>query len=114
MKSLVLSLIATTFTLISCTQSEKKIETSENPDGSLTTTTIETEKSIHPDSAKINATLDKAKEKLEVAGEKIDAAAEKAGEKLEQAGKDVKEAADRGAKKVEVKVESVRTKEEKK
>ncbi|MEC5158706.1 hypothetical protein [Chryseobacterium sp. MP_3.2] len=109
MKSLILSIVALTFTAVSCTQSETKIETAENPDGSLTTTTIETEKSLYPDSAKINATVDKAKAKLEIVGEKLDVAAEKTGEKLQQAGENVKDAANRGADKVEVEVETIRT-----
>lgn len=94
--------------LMSCKQSETKIETTENPDGSTTTTTIETEQSTGLDSAKINATVDKAKEKLNTAGEKIDAAAEKAGDKLEKAGQDVKDAAATGAEKVEKGAEKVK------
>ena len=94
MKNFILSAAVIAVTFVSCKKSETKVETSENPDGTITTTTIETEKSTGFDSAKINATVDKAKEKLEVAGEKIDAAADKAGE-------DVKEVAAKGAEKVE-------------
>ena len=101
MKSITFSLIALSFTLIGCTQSEKKIETSENPDGSVTTSTLETQKTFYPDSAKINATVDKAKAKLEVVGEKLDAAAEKTGEKLQEAGENVKDAASKGADRIE-------------
>ena len=56
--------------LIACKQSEKNFLTSENPDGSVTTTTVENEITTGIDSAKINATVDKAKEKLNAAGEK--------------------------------------------
>ena len=114
MKSITFSLIALSFIFTGCTQSETKIETSENPDGSVTTTTLETEKTLYPDSAKINATVDKAKAKLEVVGEKLDAAAEKTGEKLQEAGENVKDAANRGAKKVEVETRTTDTKEVKK
>lgn len=95
-------------TLLSCKKSETKIETTENPDGSVTTTTIETEKSSGLDSAKINNTVDKAKDKLNTAGEKIDDAADKAGKKLKEAGKDVKDAAAKGAEKVEKGAEKVK------
>ncbi|UJF30811.1 hypothetical protein L0B70_05370 [Kaistella sp. 97-N-M2] len=85
----------------SCKQTETKIETSENPDGSVTTTTVETQKSTAFDSVKINSTVDKAKEKLNKAGEKIDAAANKAGDELKKAGEDLKDATAKGAEKVE-------------
>ena len=101
MKNFILSAAVIAVTFVSCKKSETKVETSENPDGTITTTTIETEKSTGFDSAKINPTVDKAKEKLEVAGEKIDAAADKAGDKLKKAGEDVKEVAAKGAEKVE-------------
>lgn len=93
--------------LSACKQSETKILTSENPDGTVTTTTVETEKSTGLDSAKINATVDKAKEKLNVAGEKIDDAADRAGETLQEAGEDLKVAAQKGAQKVEEGAEKV-------
>ncbi|MCP2037199.1 hypothetical protein [Chryseobacterium sp. HSC-36S06] len=93
---------------ISCKQSETKIETTENPDGTVTTTTLETEKSTAFDSAKINATVDKAKEKLNVAGEKIDEVADRAGTELKKAGEDVKDAAAKGAEKVEKGAENVK------
>lgn len=112
-KNIVAAMVISLF-FTSCTQSETKIETSENPDGSVTTTTLETEKTVYPDSAKINATVDKAKAKLEVVGEKLDAAAEKTGEKLQEAGENVKDAANRGAKKVEVKTRTTNTNEDKK
>jgi len=101
MKKYVLSSAAAALLFIGCKQSETKTETSENPDGSITTTTVETNKSTGLDSAKIQSAVDKAKEKLNVAGEKIDAAADKAGEGLKKAGEDVKDAAARGAEKVE-------------
>ncbi|UOE40978.1 hypothetical protein MTP09_13905 [Chryseobacterium suipulveris] len=101
MKSTILAAGIISLGLMSCKQSETKVETSENPDGSVTTTTFETEKTTALDSAKINATVDKAKEKLNEAGEKIDEAAKKAGEKLEKAGDDLKEATDKGAEKVQ-------------
>ena len=92
-------LIAVLF--ISCKQTETKVETAENPDGTVTTTTIETEKYTNLDSAKVNATVDKAKEKLNVAGEKIDEASDKAGAKLKEAGEKMKDAAANGAEKIE-------------
>jgi hypothetical protein len=95
-------------TLLSCKKSETKIETTENPDGSVTTTTIETDESSGLDSAKINNTVDKAKDKLNTAGEKIDDAADKAGEKLKEAGEDVKDVAAKGAEKVEKGAEKVK------
>lgn len=101
MKKYFLSAMVISLSLASCKQSETKVETSENPDGTVTTTTVETQKSAGFDSAKINATVDKAKEKLEVAGDKIDAAADKAGDKLKKAGENVKEVAAKGAEKVE-------------
>ena len=87
--------------LLSCKQTETKVETAENPDGTVTTTTIETNKSTGLDSVKVNNTIEKAKEKLNAAGEKIDSAAHKAGEKLDKAGENLKDAAARGAEKVE-------------
>lgn len=94
--------------LMSCKQSETKVETNENPDGSITTTTIEKEETTALDSATINATVDKAKEKLNEAGEKIDEAAEQAGTQLKKAGEDVKDAAAKGAEKVEDGAENVK------
>ena len=91
MKNYILIAAIITLTFVSCKKSETKVGTSENPSGTITTTTIETDKSAGFDSTKINATVDKAKEKLEVAGEKIDEAADKEGEKLKKAGEDVKE-----------------------
>ena len=108
MKKYYLSAIALSLFLSSCKQSETKVETAENPDGTVTTTTIETNKSTGLDSAKINSTLDKTKEKLNQAGEKIDKAADKAGDKLEKAGEDLKAAAAKGAEKVEKSAEKAK------
>ncbi|HOB24613.1 MAG TPA: hypothetical protein PKV58_10485 [Kaistella sp.] len=108
MKNYLLAAGFLTLILTACKQSETKVLTSENPDGSVTTTTVETEKTTGVDSAKINATVDKAKEKLNTAGEKIDEAADKAGEHLEKAGEDLKEAASKGAEKVEKGAEKVK------
>lgn len=94
--------------LSSCTQSETKTETAENPDGTLTTTTIETEKNTNFDSAKINNAVDQTKEKLNDAGEKIDNAADKAGTELKRAGEKLKDAAAKGAEKVETGAEKVK------
>lgn len=88
---------AVALTVLSCKQSETKTETTENPDGSVTITTVETDKSTALDSATINATVDKAKEKLNVAGET-----------LQKAGEDVKDAASKGAEKVEKGAEKVK------
>ena len=46
-------------------------------------------------------TVEKAKERLNSAGEKIDDAADKAGHELRKAGEEVKDAAAKGAEKVE-------------
>ena len=108
MKNYILTAAALSLLLISCKQSESKVETTENPDGSVVTTTIETEKSTALDSATINATVDKAKEKLNVAGEKIDEVADRAGTELKKAGEDVKDVAAKGAEKVEKGAENVK------
>ena len=101
MKKSILSAIVFSLFLYSCKQSETKIETAENADGTVTTTTIETNKSTDFDSTKINKTVDEAKEKLNTAGEKIDDAADKAGAHLKKVGEDLKDAAADGAEKVE-------------
>lgn len=108
MKKYLFSAVVISLFLSSCKQSETKVETAENPDGTVTTTTIETNKSTGLDSAKINNTIDKAKEKLNAAGEKIDAAADKAGDKLNKAGDDLKDAAAKGAEKVEKSAEKAK------
>lgn len=107
MKKYLLVAGAVSLSVFSCTQSETKTETTENPDGTMTVTTVETEKSTALDSAVINSTVDQAKEKLNVAGEKIDKAAEKAGDELQKAGENVKDAASKGAEKVEQGAEKV-------
>jgi hypothetical protein len=108
MKKYLFSAVIISLFLCSCKQSETKVETAENPDGTVTTTTIETNKSTGLDSAKINSTIDKAKEKLNAAGEKIDEAADKAGDKLDKAGDDLKNAAAKGAEKVEKSAEKAK------
>jgi hypothetical protein len=55
MKNYLLAAGFLTLSLTACKQSETKVLTSENPDGSVTTTTVETEKTTGVDSAKINA-----------------------------------------------------------
>ena len=101
MKKYFLTATVISLFLFSCKQSETKVETAENPDGTVTTTTVETNKTTGLDSTKVNATIDKTKENLDAAGKKIDAAADKAGEQLKKAGEDVKAAAAKGAEKVE-------------
>ena len=108
MKKYFLTAAVFSLLLMSCKQSETKVETTENPDGSVTTTTIEKEETTALDSATINATVGKAKEKLNAAGEKIDEAAEHAGAHLKKAGEDVKDAAAKGAEKVEDGAEKVK------
>ncbi|KMQ70491.1 hypothetical protein [Chryseobacterium koreense] len=108
MKTFFLAAGFISLSVIACKKSETKIETTENPDGSVTTTTIETEKATTVDTAKINATMDQAKEKLNKAGEKIDEAADHAGEKLKKAGEDLKDVAAKGAEKVEKGAEKVK------
>ena len=94
--------------LMSCTKSEVKVETTENPDGTVTTTKTEQQKSTYVDSAKVNATVDQAKQKLDQAGNKIDTAVEDAGHTLKRAGEDVKAAAAKGAEKVEKGAEKIK------
>jgi hypothetical protein len=88
-------------TLLSCTKSEINVEKVENPDGTVTTTTVEKESSTTLDSVKINATVDNAKEKLDKAGNKIDEFATDGRTQLKKAGEDVKDAAAKEAEKVE-------------
>lgn len=103
-------LIATVISigLMSCKKSEVKVETVENPDGSVTTTTVEQERSTTLDSVEINAKVDQAKDKLDEAGNKINAAADDAGRTLKKAGEDVKDAAAKGAEKVENGAEKIK------
>lgn len=109
-------LIATLISLgiMSCKKSEVKIETIENPDGTVTTTTTEKEHSTTLDSVKINATVDQAKEKLNDAGEKIEEYATDGRTQFKKAGKDVKDAAAKGAEKVEKGAEKIKEHLEKK
>lgn len=108
MKKYILATALISVGLMSCKKSETKVLTTENPDGSVTTTTVQTEHTTALDSAKINNTVDQAKEKLNQAGEKLDAAANKAGEKLDKAGEDIKDASAKGAEKVEKGAEKVK------
>lgn len=96
-------LIATVISLglMSCKKSEINVETVENPDGTVTTTTTEKEHSTTLDSVQINSTVDHAKEKLNDAGEKIDEYATDGRTQFKKAGKDLKDAAAKGAEKVE-------------
>lgn len=107
MKPYFLGAAIISLTLLSCTKSEINVKKVENPDGTITTTTVEKESSTTLDSVKINATVDNATEKLDKAGNKIDAAAKDAGKTLKQAGEDVKYAAARGAEKVEKGAEKI-------
>ncbi|AZB21228.1 hypothetical protein EG338_03340 [Kaistella haifensis] len=108
MKNYIIIAAAVSLALISCKKAEKRTEITENPDGSVTATTVETEKSMSLDSARINETVEKAKERLNSAGEKIDDAADKAGHELKKAGEEVKDAAAKGAEKVEKGAEKVK------
>ena len=85
---------------MSCKKSEVNVETVENGDGTVTTTTTESQRTTTLDSVAINATIDDAKEKLDVA-------AKDAGQTLKQAGEDVKDAAAKGAEKVEIGAEKI-------
>ena len=114
MKNYMIIAAAVSLALISCKKAEKRTEITENPDGSVTATTVETEKSTSLDSARINETVEKAKERLNSAGEKIDDAADKAGHELRKAGEEVKDAAAKGAEKVEKGAEKVKKDLEKK
>ena len=93
--------------LMSCTKSEVNVQKVENPDGTVTTTTTEKERTTTLDSVRINATVEDAKEKL-------DAAAKDAGQTFKQAGEDVKDAAAKGAAKVEKGAEKLKEDLEKK
>ena len=86
MKQYFLAAAVISLGLMSCKKSEVNVQKVENPDGTVTTTTTEKERTTSLDSVKINATVDDAKEKLDVAGNKIDAAAKDAGQTLKQAG----------------------------
>lgn len=101
MKNYFLIAVTTAVLLVSCKKTETNIETVENADGTITTTTTEKEHSTTLDSAKIDATVDRAKENLNEAGNKIDSAAKEVGHDLKKAGEDVKDAAAKGAEKVE-------------
>ncbi len=100
MKKLMITGI-TSLALTACTKTETKIETFENPDGSVTTTVVENEETTGLDTVAITNTVENAKEKLDIAGEKIEKAADKAGTELKKAGEDVKVATKKGAEKVE-------------
>ena len=89
-------LIAAILFLTSCSQTETKTETIENPDGTTSVKVIETEKTSALDSATVQATVQNAKEKLN-----------EAGKTLNEAGKDIKVAAKKGAAKVEKSAEEL-------
>ena len=97
MKNYLLGTAIISLGLLSCKKSEVNVETVENPDGTVTTTTVEKEHSTTLDSVKINATLDNAKEPLD-----------EAGQTFKQAGEDIKDAAAKGAEKVEKGAEKVK------
>lgn len=108
MKKYFLIASAISLGLMSCKKSEVKIETVENPDGTVTTTRTEKEHSTTLDSVKINATVDQAKEKLNDAGEKIDEYATDGRTQFKKAGKELKDAAAKGAEKVEKGAEKIK------
>ncbi len=89
-------LIVALIFLTSCSQTETKTETIENPDGTTSVKVIETEKTSALDSATVQATVDNAKEKLN-----------EAGKTLNEAGRDIKVAAKKGAEKVEKGAEKI-------
>lgn len=95
MKNISLALLGF-LALMSCSQTETKTEIIENPDGTTSVKTIETEKVSALDSATIHTTVENAKEKLNEAGETLD-----------EAGRDLKVAAQKGAAKVERGAEKV-------
>ena len=86
--------------LISCTNSETKKESVENPDGTVTTKTTEITKTTAIDSAKVNATVENVQEKLQVAGENIKEATNKTGEKLKVAAENTKDKLDETGNKI--------------
>lgn len=71
--------------LYSCTKTEVKTERAENNDGFVTVKTTEVVRRIGPDSAKINATMEDVKSKLDKAGTEIKEAAQETGAKIKKA-----------------------------
>lgn len=101
MKKYFLGAAVISLSLISCKKSEMNVETVENSDGTVTTTTVEKERTTTLDSVQIDQRVDQATEKLnEVADE--------AGKTFKQAGKDVKAAAVKGAEKVDQETEKIK------
>jgi len=112
MKKQILAATAILAFFISCTKSTTKTEKMENPDGSITTTTVTETKSGLVDSSKVDNAKQDVKNTLDKTGEKIDETAKKTKEELNQVGnnikegaketgKDVKNAASKGAEKIE-------------
>lgn len=108
MKNYILTAVMISVLTVSCTKSTTR---TENPDGSVTTTTV-TEYSSGVDTSKIIKVKEDVKIKVDEAGNTIDEAAQKTKEGLNKAGKDiktgakeigedVKNAAAKGAEKVE-------------
>ncbi len=108
MKNYLLFAAVISLGLASCTNSETNVETVENPDGTITTTTIEKKRSTSLDTTNINTTVDQAKERLDQAETTIDAVAKGASKTFEKAGEDVKDAATKGAEKVEKGAEKIK------
>ena len=102
MKNYFLAAITMSVLLCSCTKTESYIETTENPDGTISTTTTEKNQTTTFDSVQINETVEQAKDGLTRTGQKIDTAAGKARTQLKKAGEDLKVVAEKGAQKVEI------------
>lgn len=101
MKKQILAAIAVSLFIVSCTKSTSKTETTENPDGSVTTTTVTETTSGIIDTSKIDKARNDIKSGVDAAGNKIENTAEKVNQDLKKAGEDVKDAAAKGAQKVE-------------
>ena len=101
MKKYFLATAMISLSMIGCKKSELNVETVENSDGTVTTTTVEKERTTTLDSVQIDARVDQATEKFnEVADE--------AGKTFKQAGEDVKAAAVKGAEKVDQETEKIK------
>lgn len=83
--------------MTACTQTEKKTEIAENPDGSMSTITVETSRTTGLDTASVKSAVARAKEKLHVAAERLDTLAVQADEGLQRAGKKLKTSVQQGS-----------------
>ena len=90
MKKQILAAFAVSAFFVSCTQSTTKTEKVENPDGSVTTTTVTESHTGIMDSTKIDKAKSNLENTVDKTGEKIDQTAQKTKQNLNEAGKDIK------------------------